>query len=347
MQEKDFFNFLKNITTSQYKNEISFLSIIIPEFISILGYDKTNLFFEKELTLGRDYRLRADAVISANRIARPWLLIETKLPRKYEVRYIEEWIRQLKTYQISSDSEYAVLLSPEFLFIIYKTSKKDVLLKQYFLEILTLDQAVEIYTFLARPEKLPDASSEQASMPTTHSIESDNFKLDLGVYSKLLESVILAKTNDEKKKSLESLARTLLESIPFLSCKYSNLRTRSSEIDIVVQNNGSNKRTIFDEFGRYCLVECKNWKSSVGAVQVRDFIGKLQKSQISLGIIFAKNGISGEQSGADALREIHAAFDTSGLYILVASAEDLRNIEHGTSFYDILDNKMDALRFDL
>jgi hypothetical protein len=51
--------------------------------------------------------------------------------------------------------------------------------------------------------------------------------------------------------------------------------------------------------------------------------------------------------GADALREIHSAFDSHGIFLLVVSEEDLRAIERGANFYGILDEKIDRLRFDL
>ncbi|HYP25949.1 MAG TPA: hypothetical protein VE262_04450 [Blastocatellia bacterium] len=49
---------------------------------------------------------------------------------------------------------------------------------------------------------------------------------------------------------------------------------------------------------------------------------------------------------ADAVREIHAAFDNFGLYVWVVFEEDLRVIESGANFYEIHDGEMDHLRFD-
>ena len=79
---------------------------------------------------------------------------------------------------------------------------------------------------------------------------------------------------------------------------------------------------------------------------VRDFIGKLDKCQCRLGIIFSKNGVTGVDSGADALREIQSKFDRDGLYLLVFSLEDLRDINGAAEFLDAIDVKADTLRFD-
>jgi hypothetical protein len=92
---------------------------------------------------------------------------------------------------------------------------------------------------------------------------------------------------------------------------------------------------------------CPNWKESVGAAQGRDFLGKLRKSRTKLGVIFAKNGISGERDGANAVLEIHAAFNGDGTYVLVISEEDLRVVARGDNFYEVLDKKIDNLRFDI
>jgi restriction endonuclease len=237
--------------------------------------------------------LRADAVVAANRTDRPWLLIDAKLIPSDAEHIYPSWIQQIQAYKVVSDSEFAILLTPYFLAIL-QNPPKEFLLRQYSLKHLPLEQASETYQLLARPAHLPGELSRPA--PSNLIIDTDTFKIDLGLYSQLLESVFLAEKNDEKKKSLEQLAKELFESVPFLTCKHSNLRTASSEIDLVIQYRGSNLLTIFDEFGRHFLVECKNWKSSVGAAQVRDFLGKIQKSRIKLGIIFAKNGISGEAS---------------------------------------------------
>ena len=95
------------------------------------------------------------------------------------------------------------------------------------------------------------------------------------------------------------------------------------------------------------IVECKNWSRPVGASAVRDFFGKLRKSKVHLGIIFAKSGITGADSGADAVREIQSQFDSGGLYVLVFSLNDVRTIEDGIGFCSVLDTKADNLRFDL
>jgi hypothetical protein len=76
---------------------------------------------------------------------------------------------------------------------------------------------------------------------------------------------------------------------------------------------------LFDELVRYSLVECKNWYQPVGASTIRDFFRKLEKSKIKLGIVFAKNGITGANSGLDAFEEIREKFSSNGVFVVVFS----------------------------
>lgn len=173
-----------------------------------------------------------------------------------------------------------------------------------------------------------------------------NGQLDLKHYSKALESARKAETNADKKTTLEKLAKMLFESIPFLTCKFTNIRTASSEIDLVIQYKGWIETTVFDDLGTYFLVECKNWKEPVGAKHVRDFIQKIEKSMLNLGVLIAPQGVTGANQGMDALREIHSAFDRLGLYVVVVRLDQLRAIEEGADFYQILEEEIARLRFD-
>jgi hypothetical protein len=345
MQDNRLHRLLSNLPHTSFPNEVTFLSTTVPEFISILGYDKSQLFFEADIWFG-SIRKRVDCLVASSLGSRPWLVIETKLKQKGIHRLPLDWVRQLQAYQAVIQCEYAVLLSPELLVISQLQAPNSFEIKDYWLARLNEVQAKAIQSLLARPEQLPTESLPFPSPPSTI-IDTERYKIDISIYAPLLEAVFKAESNNEKKKSLEKLAKYLFETIPFLSCKYIDLRTRSSEIDIIVEFRGADRLTIFDEYGRYFLIECKNWKESVGAAQVRDFIGKLRKSRTKLGVILAKNGISGERNGAEAVLEIHTAFHTDGVYVLVISEEDLRAVERGDNFYDILDKKIDNLRFDI
>ncbi len=171
------------------------------------------------------------------------------------------------------------------------------------------------------------------------------FSIDAQEFSAALARTKAARTNDEKGKSLEHLAKLLFEGIPFVSCRHTNLRTASAEIDLVFFSKGYQEATIFDEIGHYFLVECKNWKDPVGAKHVRDFVGKMQQSRVQLGVLVAPPGVSGDCDGRDALYEIRHAYDQHGLYVVVVSKEQLELVEKGEDFYQILQCEIEMIRF--
>ncbi|MFH0822400.1 MAG: hypothetical protein V2B18_06580 [Pseudomonadota bacterium] len=88
------------------------------------------------------------------------------------------------------------------------------------------------------------------------------FSIDAEEYASALAETKRAQSNDEKKRSLEGLAKLLFEGIPFLTLRYSNLRTASAEIDLVFRYCGFKEMTVFDELGGYFLVEYWNWRGS-------------------------------------------------------------------------------------
>ncbi|NGZ88604.1 restriction endonuclease [Duganella aceris] len=301
-------------------SESEFTRKAIPALISALGYSDDETFFD----YGRGKR-RADLVVSNSIESKPWVIFEVKSGRTQD---ISSWIQQLHDYLTEFGGTRGVVVSPEILVVIDRG-----VVKQFDLNNLAITEAEEILKNLERADQdVPNSGTRIRNIQLI----------------KLIEEAESAKTNDAKGKSFEALGRHLFSCIPSLRCKYSNLNTRSSEIDIVVEYNSSNGvLPLFEELGRYCFVECKNWSAPVGAKHIRDFIGKLEKCRVKLGVILAKNGVTGENSGLDAIREVQSAFDRDGPIILIFSLEDLRTIEDGGAFTEALDLRFDYLRFDI
>lgn len=311
---------LRRLPQEVFKLESDFARKIIPALTSALDYSENEIFF--------DYghgKSRADLAISNSIESKPWVIVEVKNGR---TKNPSAWTEQLQSYLREAGSDKGLIVSPEYLIVIDKG-----IAKQFELGKLTNAEVGEILETLERT----------AQITSNARIDKTDNKL-----IKLIENAEAATTNDSKGKSFEALAHYLFSSVPSLICKYSNLSTRSSEIDIVIEYNPSNGvLPLFEELGRYCFVECKNWSKPVGAKHIRDFIGKLDKCKVKLGVIFAKNGVTGEHSGLDAIREVHSAFDRNGPIVLVFSLEDVRTIEDGAAFSKILDLRFDHLRFDM
>ena len=310
----------EQLPQKKFKFEGELMASITPMLVSALGYAEDETFFD----YGRRNH-RADFVVSKSIESKPWIIFEIKNSR---TRDISPWIEQLQGYLSAFDAKKGVVISPETLVVICRG-----FVKKFKLNSLTRAETLEILESLERSEEEALEAHEES---VTNQLTS------------LIERAEAATTNDAKGKSLEALAQYLFTSISSLTCKYANLHTRSSEIDIILEYNSSKgSLPLFEELGRYCFVECKNWSQPVGAKHIRDFIGKLEKCRVKLGIVFAKNGVTGTNSGLDALREISSAYDRNGPIVLVFSLEDLRSISDGEKFSEALDIRYDRLRFDV
>ena len=316
------YSLLHSLPSQPFEHELEFMRAIIPGFVATLGYAESETFYGYG---GGPSRYHVDVALSTSIEATPWVIIEVNTNKSKSVNVA---ISQLERYLESFKARIGVMLSPELLIII-----SDNKLKSFDLKAVSIEGTNEIFDALRRGIQ----SSLSTATPSSHT------KL-----IQLIEGVEQATTNALKGKSLEDLAKLLFESTLSLTCKYTNMQTRSSEIDLGVEYNLANGRIpLFEESGRYCLVECKNWSKPVGVGAVRDFMGKLDKCKVRLGIILSKNGITGVDSGGDAVREIQSRFDRDGIILLIFSIENLRSVASGKEFLAAIDRKADELLFDL
>ena len=111
---------------------------------------------------------------------------------------------------------------------------------------------------------------------------------------KLWEGTRSVTNKMEKGKLLEELLCLLIGQDENFAIAERNFRTKSEEIDIVVENLG---RTVFYSQLRspIILVECKNWTSKIGAKEIRNFAQKIQnrpKVLCSIGILVATSKLT-------------------------------------------------------
>ncbi|MEP0914041.1 restriction endonuclease [Leptolyngbya sp. GB1-A1] len=310
---------LRSLPDQIVEREIDFIRLVVPPLTEILGYSANETFYEYRIE-----RRLADVVLSASITSKPWIVLELK---KYLPRNTADWFYQLKYYLDAFDNCIGAVLSPQMLLL--SIDGRDA--ERFDLRTITREQAEQLYAVLRRKAQLPAVEQSESNNPLIP----------------LIEAAEKATTANEKGKTFEEVAKFVLESVPSLRCKYTNLYTRSSEIDIVVEYDRSRGGIpLFDELGRYALIECKNWSKPVGVGPVRDFMGKLDKCKARMGIIFARNGVTGVDAGVDALREIQSRFDRDGVFLVVFSLEELRAIKNGLDFVAALDQKADTLRFD-
>ena len=98
-------------------------------------------------------------------------------------------------------------------------------------------------------------------------------------------------TNDLKRLYLEKLGTFLFLLADGISVSQTNVRTRTSEIDILLRNRSP--EPFWGRLDSVIAVECKNWARSVGAREIRDFHGKLLDLGITTGFFLSASGFSG------------------------------------------------------
>jgi hypothetical protein len=77
------------------------------------------------------------------------------------------------------------------------------------------------------------------------------------------------------------------------------------------------------------------------------FCRVLDSTKSRFGILFSKNGISGEGRTVDAEREQLKVFQDRGMVIVVIDQSDLEHVARGGSFINLLRAKYERVRLDL
>jgi Holliday junction resolvase-like predicted endonuclease len=351
----DLLDFLEGLPERDFDKQVEFTQYTVPKFLTSLGYNISNVYYEAtsrpiEIHTGpfetSQRAQQADAIVANSPRSRPWLALETlythdKEPAEYDLRYTIAQ-EQSGLYLDAFDCEYYVELSDGHLFVAPKTGE-DFFVK---LDGITPQESRKVGDLLASPDDLPHQPSVSIADYSEISIDEPFFQLDVGQAVVAFENVQQAEESHEKGDAFEDFAAILFDGIPCLSVRGQNVRTRTGEIDLIIEYLGHSEQTIFDAFDRFALVECKNWTKSVGAREVHVMNGKMQKSQVDLGILFARNGISG-QSGTDAVGEINDVFTDDGKTIIVISEDHIDQILRGERFYQILDEKIYQRRFSI
>ena len=342
MPEQDLHTFLTNIVEEKEETEDSpaysvseIKHQLIPELIELLGYDMENLYFEVALPIGSE-TISVDAIIAQDMETQPWMVV-TSMPENGD---IEEYLERLRAFQKVAPSKIGLLLSPSVLHI-----TKDMIKRTYFLDRLNRQDIEEIKELLSPPAAYSNEEITYRQTPTPEKISTDHFELQLDEYEDALQAIDETNSTKDKGDRFEDLAALLFNSITNLSVRERNLYSGSGEMDLVVEYHDSNTPTLFDHFERFLMAECKNIDKSVGLDQVNHFARKMVNAKTSLGFLFTRKGVSGD-SGAYALRERDRYFQEEDMMMLIIKNSDLKRIQAGESFYDLIDEKIFELRFD-
>jgi len=73
----------------------------------------------------------------------------------------------------------------------------------------------------------------------------------------------------------------------------------------------------------------------------------LDSAKCSFGVLFSKEGITGERTTTDAAREQVKVFQQRGMVVVVVSDADIRAVAEGLNFITMLRRKYERVRLDL
>lgn len=151
---------------------------------------------------------------------------------------------------------------------------------------------------------------------------------------------------DSTGKTLERLAEYLLSCIP--GCRTSRReRTESTDYDVLCSLQGPDI-DFRSELGRYFVVECKDWTDHpVDFGSFAKFCRVLDSVKSRFGIIFSKQGITGEGRTSSAEREQLKVFQDRGMVIIVVNRSDIDYLSGGGNMIALLKNKYEKVRLDL
>jgi hypothetical protein len=102
-----------------------------------------------------------------------------------------------------------------------------------------------------------------------------------------------------------------------------------------------------EEVGRYFVCECKDWARPADFSAFAKFCRVLDSVKARFGIIFSREGITGESGVTDARLEQIKVFQDRGLVIVVVDLSNLEALAHGVNFVSLLRQKYEQVRLEL
>lgn len=316
---------------------------------TLFRYDRIALELADALGIDRDFvhsmrnigeGLKPTAIVQVNENKRPWAVFETVPSRSEDTK--EKAKHQMERYLHYTNAELGAIFSPEYVVVFDAdgTVLHDVNAEDE-------SEVRKVQQVLLPPEIFlkHDGKEEPNGKRSQDYVIEPNYEIDLKEFEDALEAMDNADTSQERGDAFEELAGVLMEAMPFIKVREQNLRTKTSELDLVVEYTGADETKIFDKVSSDFLIECKHWSEPVGSDPVGNFIQKTDKLSVDFGIMFARNGITGDEQ-TDGYGQIRDALIQSGKVILVVDNEVIERILDGESFYQILDEMYYERRFD-
>jgi hypothetical protein len=153
------------------------------------------------------------------------------------------------------------------------------------------------------------------------------------------------KLGEKSGNTLEQLADYILSCMPGCRTRRRQ-KTESTDYDIICSMEGL-EVDFRSEFGRYFICECKDWDRPADFTAMAKFCRVLDSIKSRFGILFSKEGITGERNTQYAAREQLKVFQDRGMVIVVVNNKDIERVALGDNFINMLRSKYETVRLDL
>jgi len=150
-------------------------------------------------------------------------------------------------------------------------------------------------------------------------------------------------TNADKGPALEGAIRYAFTQIPGVACEMQDALNafETEEVDLLLTNISHEEGLA--HFGPEILVEAKNWKSRVGAIEINWFSTKMRRRNLTDGVLVAAKGITGDPERLTAARQQIMLALTEGQQVLVLTREELEAVRSGERLAQLLRKKRTEL----
>jgi hypothetical protein len=219
----------------------------------------------------------------------------------------------------------------------YNCGMDDTLIDNYALKINNISKANPKFAFF--PEWLLQSIDNNWNIAVPTSIEAFSYRIS-PTYVKYLTDRLGSGTG----KEMELLSEYLLMNIPGVRT-YRRVNTRSTDYDIVCALECS-FADFRKEIGTYFICECKDWDKPIDFSSIAKFCRILDSVKCKFGIVFSKNGITGDKEVKYADVERLKVFQDRGLVILIINQKDILQIQNGSNFIVMLRSKYEDIRLD-
>lgn len=160
------------------------------------------------------------------------------------------------------------------------------------------------------------------------------------VIQQFLQQVDHASSASAKGKALEDLTCYLFEKMPGIGAPARNQLNKfeSEEIDIAFLNE--QHPAGLKHFNPFLLVECKNWSSPVGSLEVAWFLQKIARRALDFGILIAAQGITGSAEDGKQAHKIVSDFLAKGIRLVVITRAEIETFKTTKDLVTLIKKKV-------